>query len=161
MSTIQKTNYSSFLVWSDPEKGLTLYVITRDGSYQPFSCGLGHFQHGDNQTNERPIGWSKSKPALDQWEGNGKVRILLLPLRINFLAWCFTSDKIKGKACQPSGLYILEDREKALFQLKIKHFFSSIQWLYLRASDPLNFLNVSWFRDWLIDNVMLKAASSP
>ena len=156
MSTIQKTNYSSFLVWSDPEKGLTLYVITRDGSYQPFSCGLGHFQHGDNQTNERPIGWSKSKPALDQWEGNGKgngifgkVRILLLSLRINFLPRCFAWDKIKGKARQPLGQHILEDKKReGTFPTRIFQFNSMIIFAGIGSFRFLECQLVSGLIDW-------------
>ena len=37
---------------------------------QPFSCVLGHFRHGDEQTTKQPTGWSLCRPALDHWEGS-------------------------------------------------------------------------------------------
>ena len=37
---------------------------------QPFFCVLGRFWDDDEQSNEQPTGWSKSKPVLDQWEGS-------------------------------------------------------------------------------------------
>ena len=37
------------LVW----KRVSLWMWPRGGSQQPFSCVLGHFPHGDKQTNER------------------------------------------------------------------------------------------------------------
>ena len=54
--------------WSG--KGYHLWMWSLRGSQQPFSCALGHFRHGDNQTNNQTTGWSSSKPALDQWEGS-------------------------------------------------------------------------------------------
>ena len=55
VSTMQKagwTSHSSFLALSGLEKGFTLDVITLalGGSQLPFSCVLGHFWHGDEQT---------------------------------------------------------------------------------------------------------------
>ena len=41
----------SGLVWKKVSP--YMYVITR-GSQHPLSCVLGHFQHGDKQTNEQP-----------------------------------------------------------------------------------------------------------
>ena len=44
----------SCLVW----KRVSLWMWSLGGSQQPFSCVLGHFQHGDKQTNERTTRWS-------------------------------------------------------------------------------------------------------
>ena len=44
----------SCLVW----KRVLLWIWSLGGSQQPFFCVLGHFRHGDKQTNNQPTGWS-------------------------------------------------------------------------------------------------------
>lgn len=43
----------SCLVW----RRILLWMWSLGGRQQPFSCVLGHFQHGDERTNERTTGW--------------------------------------------------------------------------------------------------------
>ena len=72
VSTIHKLAVSiiplscSRLVW----KRILLCMWSLRGSQQPFSWVLGHFRHGDTQTNDHTTRWSLCKPALDQWEGS-------------------------------------------------------------------------------------------
>ena len=55
-STKQKTGWTihsfpwSYLVW----KRVSLWMWSLGGSQHPFSCVLGHFRRGDDQTNEQP-----------------------------------------------------------------------------------------------------------
>ena len=52
----------SCLVW----KSVYFWIWSLVDSHQQFSCVLGHFWYGDEQTNR----WSLCKPALDEWEGS-------------------------------------------------------------------------------------------
>ena len=71
---MQKTGLtinSFFLVLSGLKKSFTLDVMTR-GTQQPSSCVLGHFRHGDEQSNNR----TTNRVILEQasswpmWEGS-------------------------------------------------------------------------------------------
>ena len=44
------------LVW----KRISHWMWSLRGSQKPFSCVLGHFRHGDNQTNNRTTNWVRS-----------------------------------------------------------------------------------------------------
>ena len=58
----------SCLVW----KRVSLWMWSLGGSQQPFSCVLGHFRHGDEESNN----WTTSQVILEQasswpvWEGS-------------------------------------------------------------------------------------------
>ena len=69
----------SCLVW----KRVSLWMWSLGGSQQPFSCVLGHFQHGDEQTNERTnnqvilvqaCSWPVWERSLLQFDQNSKIQ---------------------------------------------------------------------------------------
>ena len=52
------TNFSSFLVWSDLEKGITYGCDHYGAVNNHLYCALGHLWHGDEQPNNQTTGSS-------------------------------------------------------------------------------------------------------